>query len=298
VRTSQPLLMLLQSKKELMTMTTNANTPAPNGAKKLPPMVKSIREFVDAMEFPPHERGPNRNIELAALVLAMLMHASGLKEGAETAACSPAQSQIAQLLHCSPSTVKRMMKRLRDLGFMTSVRRGDGLSSTITIHKKPQPVQPDQQLSHQQPDQRLSHLNKSSQTNSAIRQVNSEIQTGQLEGSDRSTPASARPTVDLLRVYSGDSQGKNAQDCSGQANPALTGSTVSAQESQESCRPVQPSPPSTGLIVKREGSEVPPAETCICCKKLRKKMVGGIVVRRGPNGYCQSHSSPDYETEA
>jgi hypothetical protein len=248
------------------------------------------------MEFPPHERGPNRNIELAALVLAMLMHASGLKEGADTVTCSPSQSQIAQLLHCSVSTVKRLTKRLRDLGFATSARRGDGLSNTFIIHKRPQPSQPDQQLSYQQPDQQLSGLNKISQTNSAVSQTNSDFQTGQLDGSDRSTMASARPTVDLLRVYSGDSQGKNAQDCSGLRHPAVAGSTVSAPESQEGSRPESPS--KTGLIVKREGSEVPPAETCICCKKLRKKMVGGIVVRRGPNGYCQSHSSPDYETEA
>ena len=275
---------------------TIQNTPAPTGPKKLPPMVKAIREFIEAMEFPPQpEHGPNPNIELAALANAMLMHVSGLKEGADAATCSPSQSQIAQLLHCSVSTVKRLMKKLRDLGLLTSTRRGDGLSNAFEIHKKPQPVQPDQQLSGQQPDQQLSGLNKVSQTNSAVSQTNSEFQTGQLDGSDRSTPASARPTVDLLREYSGESQGKNAQDCSGQATPVGVGSTVSAQESQEGGRPESPS--KTGLIVKKDASEVPPAETCHYCTMLNQKMVGGIVARRGANGYCREHNKPMFLEE-
>ncbi len=271
-------------------MTTNT-TPAPTGAqKKLPPMVKAVREFVDAMEFPPQpEHGPNPNIELAALALAMLMHASGLKEGADTATCSPSQSQIGDLLHCSVSTVKRMMKRLRDLGFLTSARRGDGLSNTFMIHKKPQSVQPDQQLSGQQSDQQLSGLNKISQTNSAVSQTNSDFQTGQLDGSARPTMPSARPTVDLLRNSSGDSQGKNAQDCSGLRRPAVVEPPEVSQESQESGRP--DSSLKTGLIVKREGSEVPPVETCNFCKMLNQPS-GEIVFRRGTELFCQQHNTP------
>lgn len=280
-------------------MTTSNHTPAPTGAqKKLPPMVKAIREFVDAMEFPPPpEHGPNRNIELASIALAMLMHASGLKEDADTATCTPSQSQIAQLLHCSISTVERMIRRLRNLGFVTSARRGDGQSNSFTIYKTPQTQQ---QLKEQQTQQQLTGLNKIRAVNSGVRPVNSTVQSHQLDSSEPSTQRSAPSTVDVHRVYSGDSQGKNAQDRSGQASPAETGSTVGSQESQESGRPVIPNGQhsSTGLIVKREGPEVPPAEMCIACKKLRKKMVGGIVIRRGPNGYCQIHSGPDYEIEA
>jgi hypothetical protein len=276
---------------------TIQTTPAPTGApKKLPPMVKAIREFVDAMEFPLHEHGPNPNIASASVALAMLTHGIQIENDATSATCSPSQQQVATTLHASKSYVEREMKRLQDLGLMRKKHRGDGLSCVYTLYLTPQKSE-SATVSEAAMSATVSDAGKrSGSATPPVSVRDSRFLGRQLGSSGSATPASESATVDAFRVLSGDSQGKNAQDCSGQATPVGAGSTVGSQESQESGRPESPS--KTGLIVKREGSEVPPAETCICCKKLRKKMVGGIVIRRGPNGYCQSHSGPDFEIEA
>jgi DNA-binding transcriptional regulator YhcF (GntR family) len=162
-------------------------------SKKNPPMAKAIRAFVTDMQFPPAPKhGPNPNSDFAALIVAMLLHCNGLKEDAGEVTCSPSLQQLAELRHCSPNTIKRQMRRLRDFGTVTSQRRGDGLSSVYTLHKTP--VQTDQQLSHQQPDQQLSHLKLSDGSTRDFRRINSPIQTDQLDRSDGSTVDPLRDT--------------------------------------------------------------------------------------------------------
>jgi len=106
--------------------------------KKNPPMAKAIRDFVAGMQFPPAPKhGPNPNIDLAAFIISMLQHSTGLKENATTATCSPALSQMADMLHCTNSSIERRLQRLRALGLLT--QRGRGHASTIyTFHQTPQ----------------------------------------------------------------------------------------------------------------------------------------------------------------
>lgn len=146
--------------------------------KKLPPMTKAVRAFVAAMQFPePPEHGSNPNVELSAFAAVMLLFAHGLKDDSVMATCDPSHEQLADILHCSSSTVKRLVRKLRDLGLLTSLQRGDGLSSRYTLHKTP--IQPDQQLTPQ-----------------------SDIQLGQLPTSARSTPISARSTPEVSQTNS------------------------------------------------------------------------------------------------
>src|SRR5271154_6949788 len=93
--------------------------------KKKPPMAKAIREFVTAMQFPPTLlHGLRTEQDYAGLIIAMLQFANGVPEGSTTATCSPSIPQVAALLHCSPSTVKRLLKDLRDAGLMIPTPRG------------------------------------------------------------------------------------------------------------------------------------------------------------------------------
>ena len=133
-------------------------------------MAKAIREFVAAMKFSPTKKGPNPNIELAGLVLAMLQHCHGLQSGATVATCSPSYAQLAELLHCGEKTIQRLISRLVNDGLITTQRRGHN-SNSFTIH------QTGQQLSTQQTGQQLSTRNR---TTHQTRPDNSTIQTGQL----------------------------------------------------------------------------------------------------------------------
>lgn len=268
-------------------MTTNT-TPAPTGAKKLPPMVKTIREFVDAMEFPLHEHGPNPNIASASVALAMLMHGIQIESDATTATCSPSQAQVAATLHASKSYVEREMKRLHDIGLMRKKRQGDGLSCICTLFRTPQKSD-SATISESE--------NKSESATPPVRVGNSGVQIRQLPVSDSATmPFRVGNSVRPQGNTSGSSQ-ENSQESLRASDPDVAGSPTSAQENEMGRRPVSPTgqPSPTGLVVKREGSGVPPLDACICCTKLGKKQVGGVVIRRGSNGYCQRHSGPDWE---
>jgi hypothetical protein len=130
--------------------TTATNQPA----KKKPPLTKAAREFLASVQLPPSNRS-DRNIKISGLFGVMLLYAFGLKENAQTAACTPAKKQIARLLHCSISAVENLMDVAQDIGSLTSQRRGDGLSSIYTIHKTPVQTQPevkDLKISQTQPD--------------------------------------------------------------------------------------------------------------------------------------------------
>jgi len=125
---------------------------SPQITKKKPPMVKAIREFVAAMEFPPTKKhGPNQNLELAAVVLAALMCCNNVEADATTVTGSPSLAQIAAILHCSTSTVKRHLSKLRDFGTLKTERRGT-LSSVSTFHRSPKTAQ---QLIPQETGQQL-----------------------------------------------------------------------------------------------------------------------------------------------
>jgi hypothetical protein len=145
--------------------------------KKHPPMAKASREFLTGMQFPPSNHS-DMNIKLAALFGAMLLHCSGLNEDAETATCSPSQRQLADILHCSIKAVERLMQKARSLDFLTSQRRGDGLSSVYTIHKHP--VQTRQLVTGQQTRQLVTRLKDSDPTRCRFRPDKKAVQTRQL----------------------------------------------------------------------------------------------------------------------
>jgi biotin operon repressor len=106
--------------------------------KKLPPMTKAIRAFVAGMQFPePPAHGFNPNVELTAFAVVMLLFAHNLKEDSDTATCDPSHQQLADILHCSKSSIERRVKKFRDAGFLTSRPRGDGQSSVYTLWRKP-----------------------------------------------------------------------------------------------------------------------------------------------------------------
>jgi hypothetical protein len=112
---------------------TNSKTPTP----KQPPMAHAMRQFVSDMMFVSiGKRSPDRTFKLAALVDAMLHHCHGLKPEAEVAYCTPANSVLAKQLHCSPPTIKRLMKDLREGGNLIAQRRGEA-SNAFTIYKYP-----------------------------------------------------------------------------------------------------------------------------------------------------------------
>jgi hypothetical protein len=100
-------------------------------------MAHAMRQFVSDMMFVSiGKRSPDRTFKLAALVDAMLHHCHGLKPEAEVAYCTPANSVLAKQLHCSPPTIKRLMKDLREGGNLIAQRRGEA-SNAFTIYKYP-----------------------------------------------------------------------------------------------------------------------------------------------------------------
>lgn len=107
--------------------------------KKRPPLAKAARSFLKGVEFPsvPHQgRGQNQNVDVALLFALLLHYATGLKEGDETAKCSPALSELAETMHCSASTVQRRLRQAEKMGLLTRLRRGDDLSSLCTLYQK------------------------------------------------------------------------------------------------------------------------------------------------------------------
>jgi hypothetical protein len=85
----------------------------------------------------PHKgRGQNENVDVALLFALLLHYATGLKEGDQTAKCSPALSELAETMHCSASTVQRRLRQAERMGLLTRLRRGDDLSSLCTLYQK------------------------------------------------------------------------------------------------------------------------------------------------------------------
>lgn len=148
------------------------------------PMAKAIREFVAGMQLPPPKK-PDTNYKLAALVLAMLQHCKGLESGATIAVCSPSLLQIAQLLHCSKKTCQRQLDYAESIRIVTKQRHGRA-APTYTIH------QTGQQLSTHETGQQLS-------TQDNVRVDNPEVLSGQVSGSDWTTPRPDRTTVGHIR---------------------------------------------------------------------------------------------------
>jgi hypothetical protein len=107
--------------------------------KKRPPLAKAARSFLKGVEFPPvphNGRGQNQNVDVALLFALLLHYATGLKEGDQTAKCSPALSELAETMHCSASTVQRRLRQAEKMGLLTRLRRGDDLSSLCTLYQK------------------------------------------------------------------------------------------------------------------------------------------------------------------
>lgn len=102
-----------------------------------PPLAKAAREFLIGMKLPAVAKHSDENFKLCGLVSVMLLFATGLKEGADRAFCSPSQSQLADLMHCSRPTIERMMRKLRECGTLSKLNRGR-TSCLYTIHKTPQ----------------------------------------------------------------------------------------------------------------------------------------------------------------
>jgi len=106
----------------------------PNPPGNNPPLAKAAREFLAGMELPAVDQRSDENFKLCGLISVMLMFATGLKEGADRAICSPSQSQLAELMHCSRPTIERMMRKLRKAGVLSKLNRGR-TSCIYTIHK-------------------------------------------------------------------------------------------------------------------------------------------------------------------
>ena len=104
-----------------------------------PPLAKAAREFLRGMKLPKIGRMPDENFKVCGLVSVMLLFASGLREDADCAVCSPSQSQLAELMHCSRPTIERMIRKLRESGVVSKLNRGR-TSCLYTIHKTPQQV--------------------------------------------------------------------------------------------------------------------------------------------------------------
>lgn len=157
-------------------------TPQP----KRPPMAKAIREFVTGMQFPPPaKRGPNPNVDLAAFVISMLQYSTGVKVDT-TATCSPSRSQMAGLLHGTPSSIDRRVRQLKDLGLLTCTGRGHA-STLFTFH----------QTSQQLPKRELATVAKPKRR-----------QTSQLSRSALATRDSELATLDSALATVGDLWGK------------------------------------------------------------------------------------------
>lgn len=113
-----------------------AGSPRPSAFTK-PPMAAAIRKFVVGMKFPRAPgHGPNPNIGLAGVTIAMLQFSHGITPNAATVACSPPLSAVAALLHCSISSIKRSLRRLRGLGLLSRKDRGHN-SAIYTFYKVP-----------------------------------------------------------------------------------------------------------------------------------------------------------------
>jgi hypothetical protein len=243
--------------------------------KKHPPMAKASREFLTGLELPPSNHS-DMNIKLAALFGAMLLHCSGLKEDAETATCSPSQRQIADILHCSIKAVERLMQKARSLDFMTSQRRGDGLSSVYTIHKHP--VQTRQLVTGQQTRQLVTRLKDSDPTRRRFRPDTLAVQTRQDSGSDPTTSVVLRDTP----------QEKNTQGLVSIGNPpnppvAPPSDFYPLKDEQGPESPVE----KKGLVIQAtKKPELPECPTC----QLKATDSWPTEVTRG---YCRKHDNDE-----
>ena len=149
-----------------------------------PPMAKAIREFVSAIHFPPTKPSSDANFKLAGLVIAMLQFANGIPDQATSICVSPSAEQLAGVLHCSKSTIERLIRKLRECGLLTQQRRGR-ISTLNTIHSTPQ------QLKDYPSPQLLTGQEHA-------RPVNSGSSTRQLDPVVPSTPDFVPSTVDTL----------------------------------------------------------------------------------------------------
>jgi hypothetical protein len=236
--------------------------------KKKPPMVKAIREFITAMEFPPlKNENSEANMKLAAVVLAALMHCN-VPEDAKTVTGTPSLAQIAAILRCSPRTIQRRLVKMKEAGMLTTERRGT-LSSSFTFYRD---RQTGQQLSPQETGQQLSPDDTTTKpldtTTQAVRHDNSDALTRQL-----------LPLTGQQLSYSGITQDTSQEKISQDSLRAdgLESGTEGSGDSKTG-RLVNPTAP----------SKEPAKDNCVCCGMLGK--VGTPVARRGPNGYCQKHN--------
>jgi hypothetical protein len=292
VRISQRSLMLLQSKKDLMTMTTNT-TPAPTGAKKLPPMMKAARDFITAMEFPPLKKHADGTMKLAAVTFAAITCCNNIEADASVVTGSFALQQVADILHVSTKAVQRQLDKLREFGTLTSARRGT-LSSLYTFYRSPK-VREEAETLDRTPSVQSTDKTPSVQSS---RETTGHLPalSGHLASLDRTPKPPCQDTQPPLSghmvSYSGSSLDtsleKNTLDRLWASDPAVADPPVSAQENEVGGRPESPS--KTGLIVKRDASEVPP-EMCGICKMLNQPS-GEIVFRLGTELFCQRHNTP------
>jgi hypothetical protein len=172
--------------------------------KKKPPLVKAAREFIVGIQLVRQRIG---NKGIALLVHALLSHAKGICAGAEEVTCSPSEQQLADLMWCSPRDVRRAISRARAAGILTIKRRGDGMSSVFTVHRKP-----------------ISDRTTVGHSETEFRPDNSPPQTGQLSGSDRTTLISDRTTLVSDRTTVGHSETEFRPDNSPPQTGQLSGS--------------------------------------------------------------------------
>lgn len=182
---------------------------------KNPPMVKATREFLDGLQLPEHKHGPNPNVERVALMNAMMLHCHGIKEGARTVTCDPAQEQLATTLHCSKSHIERLIKELKELGFLSKQNRGPNKSCLYTLYQTPQQLTGDetQQQLTGQGTLKTPQLDAEDPSTQERRPVN-------LEGKTRQLDAKTPQHVDVLRSISGAiPQERNTQALRAQGEP-------------------------------------------------------------------------------
>ena len=106
-------------------------------------MAQAVREFVTGMTFPPESEkgGHSSNTLFAGVILALLSHARNLRLGDVEVTVDPALRQIADLLHCSPRTVRRHIEALQGHGMVyRTVRKGHSSNLyTIIKHSRKHP---------------------------------------------------------------------------------------------------------------------------------------------------------------
>jgi hypothetical protein len=168
--------------------------------KKKPPLVKAAREFIV---------GAGKNLvrkkignkDLALLSHALLAHAKGISDGAEEVTSSPSEQQLADLMWCSPRDVRRAILRAKKSHMLTIKRRGDGMSSLFTLHRKP-----------------ISDRTAVGHSDTEVRPDNSPRQTGQTSVSERTKPVSDRTTFVSDRTTVGHLRGEaSGVDLQGQS---------------------------------------------------------------------------------